>query len=79
MPSSGMLRRATYIVFLRNVCRLLVTANVIPSSPIFVTLMMEALRSPQTSVLTTATRRNILEDRIIYIMLHILYLNFNAE
>jgi hypothetical protein len=31
-------------------CRLLVTANVIPSSPIHVTLMMEALSSSETSV-----------------------------
>jgi hypothetical protein len=30
-------------VFLRSVCRLLVTANVVPSSPILVTLMMDAL------------------------------------
>jgi hypothetical protein len=35
-------------VFLRSVLRLLVTATVVPSSPIFVTLMMEALRSSET-------------------------------
>jgi hypothetical protein len=29
-----------------------VMANIVPSSPIFVTLMMEALSSPETSVLT---------------------------
>jgi hypothetical protein len=38
--------------------RLLVTANV-PSSPILVTLMMEALSSSEMSVLARATRRNI--------------------
>jgi hypothetical protein len=34
-----------YFVFLRRVRRLLVTANVVPSSEIFVTLTMEAISS----------------------------------
>jgi hypothetical protein len=36
--------------------QLLVTASVVPSSPILVTLMKEALSSSKTSVLTRATR-----------------------
>jgi hypothetical protein len=41
---------------------MLVTANVVLSSPILVTLMMEAIRSSETSVLTRATQRNMTED-----------------
>jgi hypothetical protein len=51
---------------LRSVHRLLVTANVVPSSPILVTLMMEALSSYETSVLTRATRRKFQEDVILH-------------
>jgi hypothetical protein len=46
--------------------RLLVTANVVTTSPIPVTLVMEVIRSSETSVLTRTARRSIPEDGILH-------------
>jgi hypothetical protein len=46
--------------------RFLVTANIISTSPILVTLMMQASCSSETSVLIRATRRKFQEDGILH-------------
>jgi hypothetical protein len=51
-------------VALVSVPRLLVTANVVASSSIVVTLMMEAIGSSEISVLLRTTQRNIPGDGI---------------
>jgi hypothetical protein len=52
-------------VFLRSVLRLLVIANVVSSSLIIFTLMMEVIQFFETSVLTRGERGHIPEDGIL--------------
>jgi hypothetical protein len=91
MVSSGLLRRVALVrtdvseepgaslVILRSVRRLLVAACVVPSSPIFVTLMKEAPASSEASVLTRATRRNNPEDTILKIIYNLHHTGFGYQ
>jgi hypothetical protein len=60
MPTSGMLRRVALVrtdvsEVLRSVLRLLVIDNVVAISPILVTMMMDAIRSSETSHASVAS------------------------
>jgi hypothetical protein len=74
----------TYHLYLRSVLQLLVTANVIVSSPILVTLMIEAIGSSQTSVLTRAKWPHIPDNDILHCQFCVLgrhgyYIPFNSQ
>jgi hypothetical protein len=53
---------------IRSVHQLLLTPNVVPSSPFLVVMMVEALSSSETSVRTRSTLRNIPKHTILQIV-----------
>jgi hypothetical protein len=63
MASSGILR---HVARVRTDAASVSSYGYVPSSPILVTLMMEALSSSETSVLTRSTRRNIPKDDTLH-------------
>jgi hypothetical protein len=64
MSSYGLLRSVALAG--TDVLQLLVTANVVPTSPILVTLTLEAILSSETSILTRLTHLNIPEEGILH-------------
>jgi hypothetical protein len=61
----GTYRFRHQLVLLRSVLQLLVNANSIPSWLILSNLMIEAIRSYETSVITRAVERNTPEEFIL--------------
>jgi hypothetical protein len=53
-------------MFTCSMLKLLVTANVVPGSLILCSLMIEAIRSSETPILTRATWHHITEDGILH-------------
>jgi hypothetical protein len=60
-PEDTILHLSSYLVFLCSVLRLLVTVNYVPSSLILVIPVIDAIRYSETSVVTRAKPRYILD------------------
>jgi hypothetical protein len=63
------------LLFPGSVLRLLLNANVVSSTPILVSLLMEVTHSSETSILTTATLCNVPEDDILHTLYDLDFLN----
>jgi hypothetical protein len=61
-----LLQDQTIRIYLCSVLRLLVVAHIVPSTPIPITVMMEAICYFETSVLTKAIEHNIPENGILH-------------
>jgi hypothetical protein len=72
MPSSRMWRRVGLVRTdgteerITSIISVFLMAANVPNSPILVTLIMEAIRSSETSVLTRVTRRHIPDDGVLH-------------
>jgi hypothetical protein len=66
LTTSAVTSNRSMLAFPRSVLQFLVTTNVFPSSLILSAMMMEAIRSSETSICTRATWRNIPEYGILY-------------